>query len=65
MFTPESGLNDELILALQIERELETEDLVMLGQLRKLQREAARVEAATASARPAPKTPAVRLAPGR
>lgn len=63
MFTPESGLNDELILALQIERELETEDLVMLGQLRKLQREAARAEAAAAP--PATKAPAVRLAPGR
>lgn len=64
MFTPEGGLNEELALALQIERELETEDLVVLGRLRKAMREAARAESLARSAT-APTTPAVRLAPGR
>jgi hypothetical protein len=65
VFTPEGGLNDELILAMQIERELETEDLVMLGQLRRMQREATRLEAANAKAPATQPAPAVRLAPGR
>lgn len=65
MFTPEGGLNDELVLAMQIERELETEDLVVLGRLRKAMREAAKLEAAQAKLSTAPQTPAVRLAPGR
>lgn len=63
MFTPEGGLNEEVFLAMQIERELETEDLVVLGRLRKALREAKKAEAAHDAVR-AGKARAVRLAPG-
>jgi hypothetical protein len=63
MFTPEGGLNEELMLAIQIERELETEDLVVLGRLRKAMREAHNAE--VAAARGDRKTQAVPAAAAR